>query len=424
MAAAIGHETGWTLALTAVALITYFVAPRDPPPRYGLEHDFDLEADVFCSTVAGLTGARFLPGNDIRILNNGREFYPAMLQAIADARASIAVEAYIYWAGETGGQFARALADKAREGVPVKLLLDAVGSATIGDEILDTLAKGGCQLAWYNPIRWYSIGRYNHRTHRKSLIVDGRVGFTGGAGIADIWQGNAEDPAHWRDIQIRIEGPAVGPLQSGFAQNWLQATGELVSGEPYFPADRRGGSLSALALMSSPEGGASIVRIMYYLSIACARRSIDIANPYFVPDEVAIEALVEAKRRGVAVRIMVSGIHNDNWLARRNSTRLYGPLLEAGIELLEFNRTMLHQKTMVVDDIWITIGTANFDSRSFAHNEESNLCIYDRELATRMRQIFTEDLSGCDRMTSAAWKRRGVAVRAGEVVASLFEEQV
>ncbi|MEO8071146.1 MAG: phosphatidylserine/phosphatidylglycerophosphate/cardiolipin synthase family protein [Acidobacteriota bacterium] len=422
--AVIAHRPVWASLAAMFGMIAALVMPEEAPPRYGLEHDFDVDSDVFLTTIVGATGARFLPGNDIRILNNGREFYPAMLEAIAGARASVTIEAYIYWAGDIGRQFAGALADKARDGVPVKILLDAVGAAAIGEDILETLESGGCQLAWYNPVRWYTVGRYNHRTHRKSLIVDGALGFTGGAGIADLWQGNAEGPGHWRDIQIRLEGPGVGPLQTGFSRNWLQSTGELVSGEAYYPSRSPGRGLSALTLMSSPEVGASTVRTMYYLSIACARRSIDIANPYFVPDEVALEALVEAARRGVAVRVMVSGIHNDNWLARQNSVRLYGALLEAGVELLEFNRTMLHQKTMVIDGVWVTIGTTNFDNRSFAHNEESNVCVFDRALAQRMEALFTIDLDGCDRVTLAQWRARGLFVKASEILASFLEAQV
>ena len=208
-----------------------------------------------------------------------------MLEAIERAELSITIEAYIYWAGEIGLVFAQALAAKAKSGVKVKILLDAVGSASIGDEILKTLESGPCQVAWYNPIRSYTFGRFNHRTHRKSLIIDGRIAFTGGAGIADHWRGNAEDPAHWRDMQVRLEGPAVTPLQTGFAENWLQTTGELISGPLYYPPHAEpAGPYAAQTIMSSPEIGASTVRTMYYLSIICARKSLYIANPYFVPD--------------------------------------------------------------------------------------------------------------------------------------------
>ncbi len=306
----------------------------------------------------------------------------------------------------------------------VKILLDAVGSTSIGEDILKLLEEGGCQVAWYNPIRWYTIARYNHRTHRKSLIVDGDLAFTGGAGIADQWQGNAEDPGHWRDLQVRVEGPAVRPLQTGFSNNWLQTTGELISGPQYYPPLDPVGTLKAQTIISSPEIGASTVRVMYYLSIVCARKSIFIANPYFVPDEAAREALIDAKKRGVDVRIMVSGIHNDNWFARRNSVRLYGPLLEAGIEIHEFNRTMLHQKTMVVDALWGTVGTTNFDNRSFAHNDENNVCVYDAAWAQELHDIFIRDLEGCDKVTLESWRARGVVEKGMEIFASLVQDQI
>jgi cardiolipin synthase len=394
--AMVATKWGWAFGLGAMALVSYLITPTERPPQFGLDHEFAVESDEFLLTMAGITGVPFVEGNHLQLLNNGDEFYPPMLAAIAGAQSSITIEAYIYWTGDVGLQFARALAAQAQQGVAVKILLDAVGSATIGSDILTILEQGRCHLAWYNPIRWYSLGRFNHRTHRKSLIVDGSVGFTGGAGIADHWRGHAQDADHWRDMQVRIEGPAVIPLQVGFAQNWLQSTGELISGTTFYPPVPADGPLSVQTIMSSPEVGASSVRIMYYLSIACARRSIYIANPYFVPDETAIDALVDARKRGVDVRVMVSGIRNDNWLARMNSVRLFGPLLAHDIEIVEYNRTMLHHKTMVVDGLWATIGTTNFDNRSFAHNEENNVCVHDRAVAEQLHRTFLQDLEGCD----------------------------
>ena len=421
-AVAVDH-TGWAIGGGIMALVSYLIAPSAAPPRFGLDHEFAVDSPAFAGTAAGASGSPFLPGNSVTILNNGDAFYPPMLAAIRGAERSITVEAYIYWAGDIGREFALALAERARVGCRVKILLDAIGSATIGAEILAILEDGGCQIAWYNPIRWYSIGRFNNRTHRKSLIIDGRVAFTGGAGIADHWRGDARTPEEWRDMQIRLEGPAVVPLQSGFAHNWQQTTGELVSGDDFYPIIGVSGPLAVQTLLSSPETGASNVRTMYYLSIVCARASIFIANPYFVPDPVAIETLIEARRRGVDVRIMVSGVRNDNWLARQNSVRLFGRLLEAGIEIQEFNRTMLHHKTMVVDRRWVTIGTANFDNRSFAHNEESNVCFFDREHAEALHRVFLEDLGGCERVNYDAWKRRGAWTRAQEFLASFLQEQ-
>jgi cardiolipin synthase len=416
---------GWAIGTGLMASFSFLVWPREVPPRVGLEHEFSVDDDEFLTTIAGSTGIPFFEGNAIEILNNGDEFYPAMLKAIEQAQCSITIEAYIYWAGDIGKRFAQALAARAKAGIGVKILLDAVGSSTIGDEILEILEQGGCQLAWYNPARLYSIRHLNHRTHRKSLIIDGRLAFTGGAGIADHWMGHAQDIHHWRDMQIQMEGPAVMPLQTGFAQNWLETTGEVVTGFEFYPSiEEPAGKLSVQTILSSPESGASTVRTFYYLSIAAARRSIDIANPYFVPDQGAIDLLVAARRRGVKVRIMVAGIHNDNFMARQNSVRLYGPLLKEGIEIYEYNHTMLHQKTMVVDSVWSTVGTTNFDSRSFAHNEENNVCVCDAALAKKLEEIFVADITGCDPVTLEAWQRRPIMHKVVQGVVSLLQEQV
>jgi cardiolipin synthase len=416
----------WTIfiVLLVLTIIAYILVPVEESPKYGLDHDFALDSPEFLPSITGATDTPFLPGNKIDIYNNGDEFYPVMLAEIERASRSITVEAYIYWGGEIGMKFAQAFAARRRAGVTVKLLLDAVGSSTIGDDILEVLEGAGCEVKWYRPIHWYTINRINNRTHRKSLIIDGRVGFTGGAGIADHWLGHAQDPDHWRDIQIRIEGPAVTPLQSAFSRNWLETTGELVSGEPYYPQQEAPGTLAVQSILSWPETGSSTVRVMYYLSIVCARKSIFIANPYFVPDDQAIEILINAKRRGVDVKIMVAGVHNDNILARRNSTRLYGPLLEAGVEIYEYQKTMLHHKFMVCDGLWATIGTTNFDARSFAHNDENNVCTYDRDFASRWVKIFQDDLAGCERITLEKWRDRGLLVKAAELLASLLKSQV
>jgi cardiolipin synthase len=347
-----------------------------------------------------------------------------MLEDIARAEMSITIEAYIYWAGQIGVEFAHALAARSRAGVRVKILLDAFGSSDIGDEIVRELEDAGCQIAWYNPLRWYTLGRLNQRTHRKSLIIDGRVAYTGGAGIADSWLGHAEDATHWRDIQIRLEGPAVTPLQTGFSQNWLETTRELISGPLYYPVLEPVGDVSALTIISTPVTGASTARILYYLSIAAARKSILIANPYFVPDPAALDTLIDARKRGVDVRIMVAGKRDENWLSRNNAVRLYGRLLAAGVTILEYDTTLLHHKTMVVDDVWSTIGTTNFDSRSFAHNEENNVCVYDRRIARELIAIFEEDMQQCSTVDFDTWRRRGLWHKSQEAVAALLQEQV
>jgi cardiolipin synthase len=398
--------------------------PAEFPPQYGLDHDVTVGDPEFLNTMAGASGSSFVPGNSVVLLNNGDCFYPAMLEAIAKAERSITIEAYIYWAGEIGLAFAHALAAAAQRGVRVKILLDAVGSQSVGNEILQVLEKGGCHLAWYNPLRWNHLRRINNRTHRKSLIIDGRIGFTGGAGIADHWTGDAHDAEHWRDLQIRMEGPAVRPLQTGFAQNWLECTGELVTGPDFYPAPRPAGNLALQTIMSSPETGASTVRVMYVLAISAARVSIDIANSYFVPDHVSIDLFRDAVRRGVRVRIMVAGSSNDTMVTRLNSVRLYGAVLEAGVAVYEYNRTMMHHKIMVVDGQWSTIGTTNFDNRSFSHNEESNVSVLDEGLARQLTETFERDLRVCDQVTLDGWRRRNVAHKAAEALASFVQDQV
>ena len=405
-------------------MVTYLVTPQEESPKYGLEARYAIPTGEFLESIAGTTGAPFIGGNTVKVLNNGGEFYPSMLAAIRQARHSITIEAYIYWAGTVGMQFARALAEKSQEGVKVKILLDAVGSSTIGKEILKVLEDGGCPVAWYNPVRWGAVGRFNNRTHRKSLIIDGTIAFTGGAGIADHWNGHAQDSEHWRDIMIRIEGPGASPLQTGFTQNWLDTTSELVSGPAFFPADEPCGPVAVQSIMSSPEAGASAVRIMYYLSIVCAQKKIYIANAYFIPDNAAIDILIDAKKRGVDVKIMLPDDHNDMWIARQGSIHAYGKLLETGIEIYEYQRTMLHQKTMVVDGAWATVGTTNFDNRSFALNEESNICICDSAIAGELEQTFMQDLRLCARIDLETWKRRGAKTKVQGVLASFLKEQI
>ena len=418
------HRLWGAIGSGLMAVFCHLIGQRERVPRYGLEHDFPVASTEFLNSVTGATGVPFSPGNRLEVLNNGDEFYPPMLQAIRAAQHSITIEAYIYWAGEIGLTFAEALAARAKSGVIVKILLDAIGSATIGEEILTTLESGGCQVAWYNPIRWYTLERFNNRTHRKSLIIDGRIGFTGGAGIADHWLGCAQDAEHWRDVNVRIEGPAVIPLQHGFGSNWLETTGEMLSGDLFYPEGGAPGSIAIQTILSSPQVGSSSVRTMYFLSMVSARTSIHIANPYFVPDQASIDTLVDAQKRGVDVKILVSGRRNDNWLARHNSVRLFGRLLTYGVEIHEYNRTMLHHKTMVVDGLWATVGTTNFDTRSFAHNEENNVCFYDRGLVARMERIFAEDLALSEPMTLQQWRRRGWWARMQEFVAAFLQEQV
>lgn len=420
----------WPLAIATgiVAFFQYHTSAQTHPGMYPLETDLDVDSAEFQNTIEGVTGMPFVAGNHMAIYNNGDEFYPAMLDAIESAQQSITMEQYVFWDGEVGRRFAEAFAGRARQGVQVKLLLDAIGSARLGKEIFRILAAGGCQLAWFRPIHWYTLHRANRRDHRKSLIVDGRTAFTGGAGLADHWLGSAADSSEWRDVQVAITGPAALAQQSGFALNWMETTGEILSGRRFFPEPRpeleEDGGVKVQTILSSPALGAGAVGTMYLAALQCAKRELLIANPYFIPDARVIDMLAAARRRGVAVKLMVAGEHIDAWWARHNSVRLYGRLLEAGVEIYEFHPTMLHQKTMLVDGVWATIGTANFDNRSFALNEETNLCFHDRIVAEELRAIFAADLERCDRVDFDQWRRRGLWQHITEQCASLLEDQL
>ena len=421
------HLAGrWPGAIAAglFSFFLYHASAETHPAVYPLESDLDVDSVEFQSTIEGVTGMPFVPGNRVTIYNNGDEFYPAMLDAIESASQSITMEQYIFWEGHVGRRFAEALSEKARTGVQVKLLLDAIGSSTLGKDIFLILEAGGCQLAWFCPIRWYTLHRANRRDHRKSLIVDGRVAFTGGAGLADHWLGRASNPREWRDVQVAITGPAALVQQTGFAQNWLQATGEIVSGERFFPEAHEEGRVKVQTILSSPPLGAGVVGSMYLIALQCARRELFIANPYFQPDARVIAMLAAARARGVSVKVMLAGKHMDTSWARQNSIRCYGPMLEAGVEIYEFRPTMLHQKTMVVDGIWATVGTANFDNRSFALNEETNLCFHDSTVVEELRAIFNADLERCDRVDLDRWRRRGLWSQLKEQCASLLENEL
>lgn len=409
-------------AAAVFVLLVVFLLPQEKSPERGLEHTVDIESPDFLPSITGATGAATTSGNKVEIFPNGAHFYPAMLDAINQAQHSVTLEAFIFWGGDVGQKFADALSAKARAGVKVKLLLDSVGSARYKNlGVTRELEKAGCQLGWYHPIKFFLLNRFDNRTHRELLIVDGRVGFTGGAGIADHWAGDAETEDQWRDTVVRIEGPAVATLQTAFSLKWLETTHELVSGPDFFTPGEQAGPLTVHTVLSEPETRSSPARILYFLSIMSARKSIIIANPYFTPDDKAMKILRDAARRGVNVKIMVAGDHNDHTIARRNSSKLYGELLEAGVEIYEYDRSMMHHKYMVCDGVWSTIGTINFDNLSFALNDEDNVCIYDQQFAAQLTDMYQRDMANCHRISLEEWRNRGIAVKALEWFSVLFK---
>jgi cardiolipin synthase len=411
------------LTLVVVLLYANLTSP-DRTAEHPIAHLYDTHDPRFLRTMTYLLGSPVVPGNRVTALLNGDQAYPAMLQAIRSARHSITLEAYIFWPGTVGTTFANALAERARAGVATHLILDGLGSQKLDEELIERMRQAGVQVAKFRPVRWYTLNRVNHRTHRKLLVVDGRVGFTGGLGIADLYLGHAQDRDHWRDGQFRAEGPVVGQLQAAFLDNWIETGGPLLHGTDYFPPlDSVGGAL-AQAVHSSPGGGTENLRLMYHLAIASAQRSILIANPYFVPNTLAVEMLVGARRRGVKVEIIVPGEVTDADLVRRASRAKWGPLLEAGVAIYEYQPTMYHNKLMVVDDYWVSVGSTNLDNRSFRLNDEANLNVFDDAFARGQAGIFAQDRARSRRVTLEEWRDRPVTERIEELVAWALRRQL
>ena len=378
----------------------------------------------FVRTIGVMLGPALVPGNRTRALVNGDEIFPEMLQAIRGARKSITFEMYIYWKGSIGEQFTQALAERARSGVKVHVMIDALGSQKIEERVIGRLRDAGAQVKLYNPVRWDTIARMNNRTHRKIMVIDGAVGYTGGAGIGDEWSGNAQDAAHWRDTHFRIEGPAVAQMQAAFMENWIEVTGEVLHGPDYFPALGAAGSELAQFMVSSPGGGSESAQLLYLMSIAAARRSILLSAAYFVPDDAEVRQLVEARGRGVRVQIIVPGPVTDSAAVRRASRSTWGELLRAGVEIYEYQPTFYHVKVMTVDGLWVTVGSTNFDTRSFSTNDEANLNVHDREFAREQERIFEQDLESSRRITLEEWERRPFSERLWEHAMGLLSSQL
>ena len=397
---------------------------RKLPMRYHMKHQFTVRDLAFLQTMHALTGSPLVDGNRVEILRNGVPFFPSMLAAIRGAHKTINLEFYIYWDGEIGRAFAEALAERARAGVQVKVILDAVGSAPMSRSLIDFMTRNGIDLEWYHPLRWYTLSRFNHRTHRKLLIVDGEVGFSGGVGIADNWLGNADSKDHWRETVAGVEGPVVTQMQFAFLDNWVKSRGELLTGLDYFPQVERRGPHLTQVIKSSPTEGSSAVKLLYIVSIVSATHSIYISNAYFVPDRDTIRALEGAVRRGVDVRVIVPGEFTDVPLVRQASRMHYELLLRRGIRIFEYQPTMMHAKTMVVDGYWSTIGSSNFDDRSFRINDEVNVNVYDDEIARQMEAMFFHDLAQSNEITLRHWFRRPRLARVKEKLADLLKPQL
>ncbi len=415
-----------TTAIITSALITialnFMTAERrimrTPPRWYGTgDADFRRATGV-------LLGPSILPGNRVDILVNGDAIFPPMLSAINSAQRSITFETFIYWSGSIGEEFAAAFIAAATRGVAVHVLLDWLGSRRIEPALIARLRAARIEVRIYHPLSWYHLGRINNRTHRKLLIDDGTVGFTGGVGIANQWLGNATTAAQWRDTHFAVRGPVVAQMQAVFLDNWIKATGEVLHGDNYFPALSPAGDMDAQMFGSSPAGGSDSMHLLVLLAITAARSRIDITNPYFVPDDLTIKALVKARQRNVVVRVLTPGSHNDAPLVRHASRAHWSRLLKAGVEIYEFLPTMIHCKTMVIDDTWLSVGSANFDARSFRLNDEANLNIFSRTLARKQTKLFELDLVRSRRLVRRRWGRRPNINRAMEWLADQLRSQL
>lgn len=389
---------------------------------------YRIASAQFERTLGASLGPCVLEGNQVTTLVNGKGIFPAMLQAIREAKETICLETFIYWRGAIAKDFADALSERARHGVAVHVIIDAVGGARMDRKLLRGMKRAGVQVVLYHPLHWFRPLKdldFDHRTHRKLLIVDGRIGFTGGVGIGEEWTGDAEQPPYRRENHYRIEGPVVAELQAVFVETWMEYRHEVLHGEKYFPELEYKGGMKGQFFASSPQKDHALtMRLFYALSVAGARHSIQIATAYFVPDDDTEALLLDARRRGVRVQIIGPGPFVDYEIARKASKAEWGDLLKAGVEIYEYQPTVYHCKQMIVDDLFVSIGSSNFDNRSFAVNEEANLNIIDAGFAREQRRLFEADLKQSKRITYEEWRRRPYRERFLELFAVMFAREL
>jgi cardiolipin synthase A/B len=419
----------WTVVASiavTIVVVVVFINLRTPEKKiqHQVHHLYSTVDAQFEREMGTLLGPAILPGNRITVLQNGDEIFPAMLAAIRAAQRSIDFETYIYWSGHIGEEFAQALIERVRAGVKVHLMLDWLGSEKMTPQLLAQMREAGVEVERYHALHWYNLGKMNNRTHRKVLIIDGKIGFTGGVGIADEWSGHAQDPDHWRDMHFEIEGPVVAQFQAAFLDNWIKATGRVLNGDDYFPQLAPVGDLKMHMFMSSPAGGSESMRLMYLMAITAAEQSIDIEAAYFIPDSLMSRELIKARQRGVRVRILLPDKHIDSETVRIATKRAWGPLLENGVEIHEYDPTMLHCKMLIFDHYMVSVGSTNFDMRSFELNDEASLNVYDAGFANRMTQVFEEDLKSSSAYDFTRWRQRPWPEKVAEVVLIPIKSQL
>ena len=377
-----------------------------PGINYHLARRTSVHAGDFLYTLQSTCQAALHHGNHVAIYTNGPQFYPAMLEAIRSAKRSINLECYIMQPGTIADQFIDALSDRARLGVNVTVVVDGIGSMNLWGRPVARLREAGCRIEWYQRFEWHRLHRLNNRTHREMLIVDGRVAFVGGAGIADWWAFPHKGKSAWRDTMARIEGPIVAALQGVAAENWLECCGEIMTGPDYFPDLERAGDTTAFVIKSSPSDRATASRVAFQLLMEGADHHVRIATPYFLPDRALRQALVNLAKRGVAIDVIVPGPHTDQQWVRLASRRMWGQLLGAGVRIHEYRPGMTHNKILIVDELWSVLGTTNIDNRSFEHNDEVNVALRDPDVAGRLLEDYRQDLADSDEITLERWQRR------------------
>ena len=418
-----------TIIITVLAtLLVATVAKNFTKPERKIQHTVEHQQGIldplFQREMGVLMGPAILGGNKIMPLQNGDEIFPVMLEAIRGAKRTINFETYIYWSGDIGEKFTAALEERARAGVKVAVMLDWVGSDKMKKGVVDELKAASAKVEVYHPLRWYNLGRLNRRTHRKLLIIDGVVGFTGGVGIADTWQGHAQDPDHWRDTHFKVEGPVVAEMQSAFLDNWIKTSGDVLHGDDYFPSLQAVGDKRMHLFFSSPSGGSASMHLMYLLAIAAAEHTIDIQASYFVPDKLMIGALLAARERGVSIRVLVPDKHLDSETVRIASKREWGGLLEKGVEIHEYDPTMFHCKMLILDGEIVSVGSTNFDMRSFELNDEASLNVYDHAFADQMTKVFEQDLLKSTAYTYSMWQNRPWKQKFAELIIMPIKSQL
>ena len=420
----------WPAAI-AVAIVARYAADslrhrREQGDGYELRGDaIEVGSDAFLRATEALTMAPITHGNSIELFINGDEIFPAMLETMAGAQRTLNFLSYLYWSGDIGETIADALCERARAGIEVNVLLDAVGSAKMDRSLIRDMDEAGVHFAYFRPPKPYAFRRVNNRTHRKLLIVDGTVGMTGGVGIADQWTGNAQDPDHWRDTHVRVRGPIVRGLQGAFAENWLEATGDVLVGPDYLPELAPVSDDGAMQVVrSTAEVGDTNIEALYFLAIACATTTLHLTSAYFAPRPAFIEALTDAAQRGVDVRVLVPGPHIDKEFVRMAGRSVYEELLEGGVRIYEYCPTMIHAKTLTIDGVWSSVGSVNFDNRSFQLQDEVTLGVCSSEFAGRLDAQFERDLERSSEIDLERWNGRSLSARATEAVTRLARREL